>query len=216
MPLNLINIEKKYSQDWVFRNVNYQFEIPGSYVINGSNGSGKSTLLKIISGFLSPSNGDIKILINSKYITRENWIKNIAYVAPYYELVEDMYLEEFISFYIIFKPLKNGISKNDLIKIAYLEKAKNKKIKNFSSGMKQRLKLALAWLSKVSIILLDEPCSNLDAMGIDWYKGLVKKYSKDKLVIVCSNNVEDEFYFCKKSIEIQEFSNSPTCKKLIL
>jgi len=213
MYLNLINIEKKYNQDWVFKNINYQFEIPGSYVIIGSNGSGKSTLLKIISGFLSPSNGNIKILINSKYVTRDDWIKNIAYVAPYYELIEDMYLEEFILFYTIFKPLKNGISKNELIKIAYLEKAKNKKIKNFSSGMKQRLKLALAWLSKVSILLLDEPCSNLDAMGIKWYKALAKKYSKDKLVIVCSNHLEDEFYFCKKSIDIEEFSMSPTCKK---
>ena len=113
-----------------------------------------------------------------------------------------MYLEEFVSFYIKFKPLQIGVSQHDLIKIAYLEEAKDKQIKNFSSGMKQRLKLALAWLSEVSVVLLDEPCSNLDAKGIEWYKNLAKEYSKNKLVIVCSNHIEDEYSFCKNNIYI--------------
>ena len=83
-------------------------------------------------------------------------------------------------------------NKNDLIKIAYLEDAKGKQINNFSSGMKQRLKLALAWLSDTKIVLLDEPCSNLDAHGVDWYKSLARKYSENRLIIVCSNNLNDE------------------------
>ena len=205
MSLSLINIAKKFNRDWVFRNANYQFEIPGSYVIQGPNGSGKSTLLKIISGFLTPTDGELKLQINSNHIGIENWSNHIAYAAPYYELIEEMYLEEFVSFYIKFKPLQKGVSQHDLIKIAYLEESKDKQIKNFSSGMKQRLKLALAWLSEVSIILLDEPCSNLDAKGIEWYKKLAKKYSKNKLVIVCSNHIEDEFSFCKKSLDMDNF-----------
>ena len=138
MSLSLINIAKKFNRDWVFRNANYQFEIPGSYVIKGSNGSGKSTLLKILSGFLTPTEGELKLLIKSNNITTENWSNHIAYAAPYYELIEEMYLEEFVSFYIKFKPLQKGISQHDLIKIAYLEEAKNKQIKNFSSGMMHR------------------------------------------------------------------------------
>ena len=205
MSLSLINIAKKFNRDWVFRNANYQFEIPGSYVIKGSNGSGKSTLLKILSGFLTPTEGELKLLIKSNNITTDNWSNHIAYAAPYYELIEEMYLEEFVSFYIKFKPLQKGISQHDLIKIAYLEEAKNKQIKNFSSGMRQRLKLALAWLSDVSIVLLDEPCSNLDARGIEWYKNLANKYSENRLVIVCSNNIEDEFSFCKKSLDMDNF-----------
>ena len=205
MSLSLINIAKKFNRDWVFRNANYQFEIPGSYVIQGPNGSGKSTLLKILSGFLTPTEGELKLLIKSNNITTENWSNHVAYAAPYYELIEEMYLEEFVSFYIKFKPLQKGISQYDIIKIAYLEEAKNKQIKNFSSGMKQRLKLALAWLSDVSIVLLDEPCSNLDARGIEWYKNLANKYSENRLVIVCSNNIEDEFSFCKKSLDMDNF-----------
>ena len=208
MPLSLLNIAKKFNNDWVFKNINYQFEIPGTYVINGPNGSGKSTLLKIISSYLSPSVGELKLQITSKAISIENWPKQIAYVAPYYELIEDMFLEEFITFYIQFKPLKNNISKNDLIKIAYLEDAKGKQIKNFSSGMKQRLKLALAWLSDTAIVLLDEPCSNLDTHGVDWYKNLATKYAENRLVIVCSNNLNDEFSFCKKSLDIENFTQN--------
>ena len=208
MSLNLINIAKKFKKDWVFRNVNYQFEIPGTYVIKGSNGSGKSTLLKLISGYLSASEGEQKLILNSEDIFIENWPKHIAYAAPYFELIEDMYLNEFVEFYIKFKPLRDGISKNDLIKIAYLEASRDKQIKNFSSGMKQRLKLALAWLSDVSIILLDEPCSNLDKKGIEWYKDLATKYTKDKLVIVCSNNIPDEFFFCEHSLNMEDFIKS--------
>ena len=210
MSLRLVNIAKKYKRDWVFRNTNFQFEIPESYVIKGSNGSGKSTLLKIISGFSTPTEGELKLLIKSNNITTENWSNHIAYAAPYYELIEEMYLEEFVSFYIKFKPLQKGISQHDLIKIAYLEEAKNKQIKNFSSGMRQRLKLALAWLSDVSIVLLDEPCSNLDARGIEWYKNLANKYSENRLVIVCSNNIEDEFSFCKKSLDMDNFIQIPS------
>tara|TARA_B100001093_G_scaffold253755_2_gene242812 strand:+ start:973 stop:1608 length:636 start_codon:yes stop_codon:yes gene_type:complete len=210
VSLSLINIAKKFNRDWVFRNANFQFEIPGSYVIKGSNGSGKSTLLKILSGFLTPTEGELKLLIKSNNITTENWSNHIAYAAPYYELIEEMYLEEFVSFYIKFKPLQKGISQHDLIKIAYLEEAKNKQIKNFSSGMRQRLKLALAWLSDVSIVLLDEPCSNLDARGIEWYKNLANKYSENRLVIVCSNHIEDEFSFCKNSFDMDNFIQIPS------
>jgi len=205
VSLNLINIAKKFKKDWIFQNVNYQFEIPGTYVIKGSNGSGKSTLLKLISSYLSASEGSQELNLNSKDISIENWSKHIAYAAPYFELIEDMYLDEFVEFYIKFKPLRNGNSKNDLIKIAYLEASRDKQIKNFSSGMKQRLKLALAWLSDVSIILLDEPVSNLDKKGIEWYKNLSTKYAEDKLVIVCSNNIPDEFFFCEHSLNIEDF-----------
>jgi ABC-type multidrug transport system ATPase subunit len=206
VSLSLTNIAKKFKKDWVFRNVNFQFETPGTYVIKGSNGSGKSTLLKLISSYLSPSEGEQKLTLHSKEISIDEWPKHISYAAPYFELIEEMFLEEFVEFYIKFKPLRANISMDDLIQIAYLDESKHKQIKNFSSGMKQRLKLALAWLSEVSIILLDEPSSNLDKKGVEWYRNLAKEYSKDKLVIVCSNNIEDEYFFCEHSLNIEDFT----------
>lgn len=208
MSLSLVNIAKKFKKDWIFRNVNFQFEIPGTYVIKGANGSGKSTLLKLISSYLSASEGEQKLCLNSTDIAIENWAEHISYAAPYFELLEEMYLEEFVDFYVKFKPLRPNISTDDLIRIAYLEESKNKQIKNFSSGMKQRLKLALAWLSDVSIILLDEPTSNLDKRGIEWYKNLAEEYAKNKLVIVCSNNIEDEYFFCEKSLNIEDITKN--------
>ena len=64
MSLSLVNIAKKFQKDWIFRNVSYTFQIPGTYVIQGANGSGKSTLLKLISIFLSPSEGKQELKIN--------------------------------------------------------------------------------------------------------------------------------------------------------
>ena len=204
MPLHLSNIGKKYHKNWVFRNVDFQFSTPGSYVIKGSNGSGKSTLLKILSGHLSASEGEQKLIIDSSEIPLERWPEHIAYAAPYFQLIENMDLEEFLKFYTQFKPLKKDITIDKLITSAYLESSRNKQIKNFSSGMKQRLKLALAWLSDVYVVLLDEPCSNLDQRGIEWYKEMATKHSKDKLVIVCSNNIDEEFFFCENTLNVDE------------
>jgi ABC-type multidrug transport system ATPase subunit len=169
MSLTLSNIGKKYQKDWIFRNINFEFKIPGSYVIKGSNGSGKSSLLQLISGFVTPSEGIQKLKINKTLVELDKWAEHISFAAPYYELLEDMYLEEFIDFFVQFKPLRPGISEEDLIKIAYLEDSKRKQLKNFSSGMKQRLRLVIAWLSDTNILLLDEPISNLDSKGIEWY-----------------------------------------------
>lgn len=205
MSLRLTNIGKKFKKDWVFRNISFEFKIPGSYVIKGANGSGKSTLLKLVSGFLTPSEGLQELKLKGNLIEMDVWPEHMTYAAPYFELLEDMFLDEFVAFYTKFKPLRAHISEEDLIRIAYLEESKDKQLKNFSSGMKQRLRLALAWLSDSSIILLDEPTSNLDKNGIDWYKGLAKEYAKDKLIIVCSNSIEDEYFFCENSLSIEDF-----------
>jgi ABC-type multidrug transport system ATPase subunit len=207
VSLQLINIAKRFQKDWVFRNVSYTFQIPGAYVIKGANGSGKSTLLKLISSFLTSTEGTQKLELKGESIEIEKWPEHITYAAPYFELINEMYLTEFLVFYTKFKPLQNGISIANFIEIAYLEDSSEKLIKNFSSGMKQRLRLALAWLSESTIILLDEPTSNLDEKGIEWYKDLANTYSKNKLVIVCSNNIEDEYFFCKNTLHIEDLKH---------
>jgi len=80
----------------------------------------------------------------------------------------------------------------------------NKQIRNYSSGMKQRVKLAQAIFSDVSFVLLDEPCTNLDAAGIQLYHDLINDYCKDRMVIVSSND-EIEYGFCKSRININEY-----------
>ncbi len=204
MSLQLVNISKRFQKDWVFRKVNYTFQIPGTYAIQGANGSGKSTLLKLISSFLTSTEGTQSLSLNDQKIEIEDWPAHISYAAPYYDLIDEMHLSEFLEFYCKFKPLRKGLTISEFLSISYLEDASDKLIKNFSSGMKQRLRIALAWLTDVSIILLDEPTSNLDKKGIEWYKALAATYSKNKLVIVCSNNIEDEYFFCDEILQMKD------------
>ncbi len=204
MKITLDKVGKKYNREWIFRNLSLELNAPASFVISGSNGSGKSTLLKTISGFETPSEGGI-IYSDEKVISPENIYKYVSYAAPYIGVFEEYTIEELVKFYCQLKPLKNGIDYKEFISIIELEKAKEKAIKNFSSGMKQRVKLGLAILSETRILLLDEPTSNLDRNAIDWYQNLIKNNLENRIVFVASNNQDDESFFCEKEINIEEY-----------
>jgi ABC-type multidrug transport system ATPase subunit len=109
-----------------------------------------------------------------------------------------------ISFQKEFKQLLPGISEPDVLKIARLENDTSKQIRNFSSGMKQRLKISLALLADVPVILLDEPTTNLDRQGFEWYLDLIKKFSGNRLLII-SSNLEREYDFCDERIDVMKF-----------
>lgn len=199
MQIELENIGKKYNRDWIFRNFNYSFLQDNSYAITGSNGSGKSTLLQIISGFIIPTEGVVKF--NNIISTTDNFGTQTSICAPYLELIEEMTAVEFFNFHLRFKPLINNLSIPQILEIVQLTKAANKQIRYYSSGMKQRLKLAQAFFSQSSILLLDEPCSNLDKDGINLYHTLIKEFTNNRLIIICSND-EMEYSFCKCKIDL--------------
>jgi len=115
-----------------------------------------------------------------------------------------MTLTEFMNFHQGFKPWLPGLSAKEIISIIGLEKAVHKQIRYYSSGMKQRVKLAQCILSDTIIVLLDEPCTNLDAAGIDLYHSLINKYCKHRLVAVSSND-ETEYKFCTHLININDY-----------
>ena len=199
MTIELKNIGKKFNKDWIFRNINYTFSQNNSYAITGFNGSGKSTLLQIISGFVIPTEGEVSCS------NPENLYKHISIAAPYLELVEEMTATEFLQFHQQFKPFINNISIPSLLENVELSKAADKQIRYFSSGMKQRLKLAQAFFSNTSILLLDEPTSNLDKQGISLYHKLIHSYAANRLLIICSND-ETEYSFCKEKLDLSQKS----------
>jgi len=204
VKITIENAGKKYNREWIFRKLSLEITSPSTFVISGSNGSGKSTLLKTISGFETPSEGEI-IYSNKKVISPELIYKQVSYAAPYIDVFNVYTIQELFNFYCQLKPLKNDIDYKEFLSIIELENAKQKAIKNFSSGMKQRVKLGLAILSKTPILLLDEPTSNLDRNAIDWYQNLIKNNLEDRIVIVASNNQKDESFFCDKEINIEEY-----------
>lgn len=204
MDIKLDNVAKRYRFEWIFRNINYEFRSGGSYAILGPNGAGKSTFLKILSGHLSPSKGTITFNQNGSSIEKDLIYQHISYAAPYIDLIEELTLVEAIEFHKKFKPFLNNMKASDLEDLLQFSKSRYKEVKYFSSGMKQRLKLVLSICSDTNILLLDEPTSNLDKQGINWYLDLINKFGKDRLLIIASN-VETDYSFCEKQLNIQDF-----------
>ena len=109
-----------------------------------------------------------------------------------------------LEFHAGFKPLNPSFTHEAILSTVGLESAMNKQIRYFSSGMKQRLKLALAFFSDTPVLLLDEPTTNLDADGIALYRSLIHDHTKARLVIV-SSNVKQEYDFCEEVISISDY-----------
>lgn len=204
MKISLDKIGRRFNREWIFRNVNCEFESGNSYAILGANGTGKSTLLQIISGGLSSSEGNIRYFHSDTEIQQEDIFNHLTLAAPYLELIEEFSLSELIDFHFRFKNYRAGLDKAALIELLGLKSSEFKALKNFSSGMKQRVKLALAFASDTEIILLDEPTSNLDKQGAAWYLNLVSEFSRDRLLIVCSNQ-EEEYGFCTYRLNVTDF-----------
>jgi ABC-type multidrug transport system ATPase subunit len=137
-------------------------------------------------------------------IASENIYQSISIAAPYLELVEEMTAKEFLVFHDQFKKLISTISIGEILSLIGLEGSMNKQIRYFSSGMKQRLKLAQAIFSDMPVLLLDEPCTNLDAAGYGLYHTLITGYCQNKLVIVSSNDAL-EMDFCQEKLDIMHY-----------
>ncbi len=207
MDIKLHNVAKRYRFEWIFRDINYDFKAGNSYAVLGPNGAGKSTFLKILSGHLSPSKGTITFSKNKTPIEQDLVYQQVSYAAPYIDLIEELTLVEAIEFHKKFKPLLNNLEVGDLEELLRFSKASHKEVKFFSSGMKQRLKLVLAICSDTNILLLDEPTTNLDKQGMNWYLDLISEYKKDRLLIIASN-VEADLSFCEEQLNIQDYKQA--------
>lgn len=206
MKINLDHIGRRFNREWIFKNVNYEFISGQTYAILGANGAGKSTLLQVISGSLTSSEGVIHYFKDDKEIDQEEVYTYQSIAAPYLELIEEFTLSELIDFHFQFKNYRKGFDKQELIALLGLKKSEFKPIKYFSSGMKQRVKLAFAFCSDTNILLLDEPSSNLDQQGLEWYLELCSHLCSDRLVIICSNQ-EQEYSFCQQRINISDYKS---------
>jgi ABC-type multidrug transport system ATPase subunit len=202
LSVEVLHAAKRFHNEWIFKNLNLQLLQGDSLAIMGANGSGKSTLLKCISGSLPLTQGSISYRKNTETIAPEDWFRHISFASPYLELPEEFTLEECVSFHFKFK--KPALGLGDLGEILGLAAHKTKRISQFSSGMKQRIKLGLALFSDVPLVLLDEPTSNLDAQGIAWYQDMMQSYSSHRILIVCSNEAR-EVEFCKQKITLEDF-----------
>lgn len=188
MRISVTDAGKRFNREWIFRNLSLELHSNQHYAITGHNGSGKSTFLQCIAGSLYTTEGKITFTLNGKLLEPEVVYKQLSICAPYLELIEEMTAIEFLNYHASFKPLIKGWDAAGIIEEIGLSKAKQKQIRYFSSGMKQRVKLAQAFFSDSPLLLLDEPCTNLDQQGIDLYKHLISSLCKNRLVLISSND----------------------------
>lgn len=205
MKISLENTGRRFNKEWIFRNMNLELHQNNSYAVLGSNGSGKSTFLQLVSGLLLPSEGKVNYFINEKLIEDDQVYKYISVASPSLELFEDLTLEEIVKYHFKLKEIQKGIEIENIYSLMQLSGQEKKQIRNFSSGMKQRVKLALAIFSHTPVLFLDEPTTNLDTNGIDWYKSLINDFTKDRIVLVASNKIQDEYFFCKEEIKMEDY-----------
>lgn len=205
MRIILSNIGKRYNTEWIFRKLGTELVTGEHCVFLGSNGSGKSTLLQVVAGSTLPSEGEVIYEHEGKTISNDNIYRYVSFASPYLDLFEEYTLREAVKFHTRFKPLFRGIDEKRFIELTGLEKAAHKQIRNYSSGMKQRVRLALAILSDTPLLLLDEPASNLDKKAIEWYNQLVQDFSSGRLIIVCSNQQQYEYSFCNRELHVEAY-----------
>jgi len=205
LHITVENIGKKFVKEWIIRNASFELQSGQTYTFVGPNGSGKSTLLQLLTGIFPVSEGTISYIDQTgKKIDEDHWYKHLVIAAPYMELVEEFTLREMVEFHSQFKPLKNKMPVTEFEEMIQLSHASGKLIRHFSSGMKQRLKLGLAFMSDVPVIFLDEPTTNLDAQGFQWYLDNVTLHTKNQLVLLGSN-VRQEYEFCENIISVSAF-----------
>jgi ABC-type multidrug transport system ATPase subunit len=206
VKITLTNIGKRYNRNWVFKNLNFCFEHNQSYAITGNNGSGKSTLLQILYNYLTYSEGTILFEHNGRILNDIDVAKNISFTAPYLELPEDLTLNELLKFHFNMVKLTPNFNPMKVLQSCGLDKHADKYIKAFSSGMKQRVKLILACYSNAPLLLLDEPTTNLDDAGIQWYRETVQQFLGKKTIIIASNQLV-EYDFCNTVLSISAIVN---------
>jgi ABC-type multidrug transport system ATPase subunit len=204
MKIELQGIGKRYKLEWILRGIDLTIPSEGRVAITGPNGSGKSTLMKMLSGYLSPSKGSIQFTNQDQAVAISDLYHHLSYAAPYIDLIEELTLLEAIRFHQQFKPLLPGMDTDGIYQLLGFKKAKRKQIRHFSSGMKQRLKLVLAFCSDTPLLLLDEPTTNLDVEGMQWYRSLIDRFANDRTLIIASN-VDVDFDFCEQRVDILDY-----------
>jgi ABC-type multidrug transport system ATPase subunit len=153
---------------------------------------------------MPPTSGRVQYSLNGAPLDHHAFYQNTAIAAPYMELVEEFTLWELVQFHFRLRTPRQGLSIDDILDKMYLQDARDKQILNFSSGMRQRLKLGLAFYTESSAIFLDEPGTNLDDKALGWYHENLASIATGLLVLIASNQRE-EYPENAKLVDMRDF-----------
>jgi ABC-type multidrug transport system ATPase subunit len=196
---------KRFNQNLIFRHFTRTFEPGKPTVIQGPNGSGKSTLLQVLCGMIPPSSGRVCFQHDSgENIPEEQWFRNLSFSSPYMELPGELDVGELVALHLGLRGKSGKIGTEQVIEEARLNQYWNKRVKRLSSGLTQRLKLVLMFLSPAGCMVFDEPSTNLDREGVQWFIDNLSFYLEQKVIIIASNN-ENEIGFEAHFINVADY-----------
>lgn len=207
LEINCDNLTKTFSGKTIFKNLSFKISSSESLTITGSNGSGKSTLIKVIANLIQASKGKISIRENEAEIPQDKWFLRTGFLSPYLNLYDELSGFENLDF---FYKLRTSDTKQSGEKIKHilqrvnLYEKKNELVKNYSSGMKQKLKLAFAVLHEPDLLLLDEPRTNLDKAGVDLITEIAGN-QREKGILIIATNDEDDKMLCDSVLNIEDY-----------
>ncbi len=185
-------ITKTFGDRKVLKDINFAISAPNSVGITGHNGSGKSTLMKILAQIISPTRGKVTVKLDEKPLPEDRHLEVIKMVAPEMALYEMLSAYENLQFFAKLASVPMPRSEQDrLLALMGLAGRGDDMVGAYSSGMKQRLKYAVALLANPDILLLDEPTSNLDDEGKAIVIDIMAKQQQDKILIIATNEHED-------------------------
>jgi ABC-2 type transport system ATP-binding protein len=205
MEVTLRSVTRSFGGEVVLSHLDHTLPAGSRTVLLGPNGSGKSTLVQLIAGAILPTRGQVVHRMGAEDIEDGEVYRHVSIAAPYLSLYKELSLRRTIELHHRLKPLLPGLDARTLARAACLEQALEKPVAQFSSGMEQRARLAIAILSDTPLLLLDEPTSNLDADGIQWYMQLVAAHVGQRTLVVASNDRQQEFALCDRRIEVMRF-----------
>lgn len=187
------DLSKKYRKTFVVDHVNIEIKKGDIYGLVGKNGAGKTTLLRMITGLTLPTSGEMEIFNETaseglnKARMRTGCIIETPSFYPYLSARKNL------EYYRIQKGIAESNVIDDVLSVVGLSEVGNKKFKNFSLGMKQRLGLALAMMANPDVLILDEPINGLDPTGIVEFREILLKINRERNVtIIISSHILTE------------------------
>jgi heme exporter protein A len=193
--LKVSDLCKHYTETSLFKDISFALHPGEVMAIAGWNGSGKSTLLRIIAGLVRPTSGKVEMFFKDQSIPKESRRKFVGMVAPAMSLYEELTALENLEFFCKVRGIACDRKRCvEMMERAGLTENTHKLCRNYSSGMKQRLKLAQALVHKPPLLLLDEPGCNLDSKGMKIVESIISAQRQWGMTVIASNEKREVDY----------------------
>ncbi len=207
MSIIVENLTKKYGSQRAVDNISFEVKTGEIVGFLGPNGAGKTTTMKIITCFMAPSDGDIKVAGNSIHDNQELIKKKIGYLAENNPLYYDMQILDYLKFVAELQGVPNSKIQSriiEMVRLTGLNDEKHKKIGELSKGYKQRVGLAQAMIHDPEILILDEPTTGLDPNQIVEIRKLIRELGREKTVILSTHILPEVEATCDRILIINK------------